>query len=160
MDVDGVLTDGRFYYLEDGLEAKAFDVKDGFAIRLATKIGLKFGIITGKMSPIVEKRAKELGIEELHQGYFDKVEIYKEIRERTGLFDAEFAYIGDDLFDLGVMKRVGFAACPADAVEDVKAISDYVSKYDGGRGCVREIIEMVLKARGQWESQIKEFIRG
>ncbi|MBL7191089.1 HAD hydrolase family protein [bacterium] len=159
MDVDGVLTDGRFYYLENDLEAKAFDVKDGFAIRLAGKSGMKFGIITGKMTPIVEKRAKELEIEEVHQGYFDKVEVYKGIKERTGFFDAEFAYIGDDLFDMGVMKRVGFAACPADAVDDIKAISDYVCKSEGGRGCVREVIEMVLKARGQWENLIKEFIR-
>jgi len=160
MDVDGVLTDGRFFYSDNGVEAKSFDVKDGFAIRMGGIAGLKFGIITGKMSPIVERRARELGITEVHQGYFDKLEVYKDIKKRTGLFDAECAYIGDDLFDLSVMKKVGFSACPADAVEEVKNTADYVASRDGGRGAVREVIEMILKARGRWESLLDDFIEG
>jgi 3-deoxy-D-manno-octulosonate 8-phosphate phosphatase (KDO 8-P phosphatase) len=122
--------------------------------------GLKIGIITGKMSPIVERRARELGIEEFHQGYFNKVEVYKEIRNRQGLFDAEIAYIGDDLFDLGVLKLVGFAACPADAVPEVKDVVHYVAKCPGGRGAVREIIELVLKARHKWEGLLDKFLEG
>ena len=160
MDVDGVLTDGRFFYLDNGAEAKAFDVKDGFAIRLAELGGLKTGIITGKMSPIVERRAEELGIKECHQGYFNKVEVYKDIKTRLDLFDAEIAYIGDDLFDLGVLKLAGFSACPADAVPEVKEIVDYVTQCSGGRGAVREIIEMVLQARHHWEGLLDKFLEG
>ena len=160
MDVDGVLTDGRFYYTDDGREFKAFDVKDGFAIRLAGLAGLKFGIITGKMSPIVERRAKELRIDEIHQGYFDKLDVYRDIIDRLKLFDMEVAYIGDDLFDLGVMKKVGFSACPADAVDEVREAADYTATRDGGRGAVREVIEMILKARGRWDSLVDDFLSG
>lgn len=160
MDVDGVLTDGRFYYSDNGVEFKCFDVKDGFIIRLAGLLGLKFGVITGKMSPIVERRTKELGIEEVHQGYFDKVKVYREIKQRHGLQDAECAYIGDDLFDLGVMNLVGFSACPADAVEEVKQAADYISQYKGGRGAVRELIEMILKAQGKWDDALTKLRNG
>jgi 3-deoxy-D-manno-octulosonate 8-phosphate phosphatase (KDO 8-P phosphatase) len=160
MDVDGVMTDGRFFYLDNGAEAKAFDVKDGFALRLAAKTGLKTGIITGKMSPIVERRAKELDINEFHQGFFNKVEVYNQIKKRQGLFDAEIAYIGDDLFDLGVLKLVGFSACPANAVPEVKQIVDYVCERDGGEGAVREIIEMILKSKHKWGILVDKFIEG
>jgi len=160
MDVDGVLTDGRFYYSDTGAEYKCFDVKDGFAIRLAGMLGLKFGIITGKMSTIVERRAKELGIEEVHQGYFDKVEVYQSIKQRHNLQDEECAYMGDDLFDLGVMRQVGFAACPADAASEVKDIADYVSRYNGGRGAVRELIELILSAQGKWEAALAKLKDG
>lgn len=160
MDVDGVLTDGRFYYLDNGAEAKAFDAKDGFAIRLAGFAGLKTGIITGKMSSIVERRARELEIEEFHQGYFNKVDIYKDIKDRLGLFDAEIAYIGDDLFDMGVLKLAGFTACPADAVSEVREVVDYVTLQPGGRGAVREIIEMILKARRTWQGLVEKFLEG
>ena len=160
MDVDGVMTDGRFIYLDNGVLAKSFDVKDGFAIRLAAMNGIKFGIITGKDSPIVERRAAELEIEEVHQGYFDKLAVYRQIKEKYGLADREIAFIGDDLFDLGVLKSVGFSACPADAVPEVKAEVDYVSGKAGGRGAVREIIEMVLKAQGKWENLVDKFKKG
>ena len=160
MDVDGVMTDGRFFYLDNDTEAKAFDVKDGFALRLAAKTGLKTGIITGKMSPIVERRAKELDINEFHQGFFNKVEVYNQIKKRQGLFDAEIAYIGDDLFDLGVLNLVGFSACPANAVPEVKQVVDYVCERDGGRGAVREIIEMILKSKHKWGILVDKFIEG
>ncbi len=160
MDVDGVLTDGRFFYSDDGSEFKAFDVKDGFAIRLAMVAGLKFGIITGKMSPIVERRARELGIEEVHQGFFNKVEVYEGIKRRGRYEDEERAYIGDDLFDLGVMARVGLAAAPADAVDEIKNIAHYITKAKGGRGAVRELIEMILRASNLWDKYIDDFIAG
>jgi len=160
MDVDGVLTDGRFYYTDDGREFKAFDVKDGFAIRLAGLAGLKFGIITGKMSTIVERRAEELRIGEVHQGYFNKLDVYRDIIDRLKLFDTEVAYIGDDLFDLGVMKKVGFSACPADAVDEVRESADYIASREGGRGAVREVIEMILKAHGKWDSLVNDFLSG
>ena len=160
MDVDGVLTDGRFFYTDDGKEFKSFDVKDGFAIRMGGLAGLKFGIITGKLSPIVERRARELGIQEVHQGYFDKLEVYKDIVQRWKLFDVEVGYIGDDLFDLSVMKKVGFSACPADAVEEVKKVADYITTQEGGRGAVREVIEMILKSWGKWDKILDDFIKG
>ena len=160
MDVDGVLTDGRFFYFDDGSEGKAFDVKDGFAIRLAGMRGLKTGIITGKMSPIVERRAKELAMDEYHHGYFDKVEVYNGIKERQKLSDSEIAYIGDDLFDLGVLSRVGLSACPADAVVEVRDRVNYICKSEGGRGAVRELIEMIFKAQDKWEKIVDEMIIG
>lgn len=160
MDVDGVLTDGRFYYSDEGAEFKAFDVKDGFAIRMGGIAGLKFGIITGKMSSIVERRAKELGITEVHQGYFDKLEVYNGIKSRNGLTDAECAYIGDDLFDLSVISQVGFSACPADAVDEVKNTVDFIASHKGGRGAVRELIEMILKAHCKWDNLLEKFTAG
>ena len=160
MDVDGVLTDGKFYYLDNGSEGKSFDVKDGFSIRLAKMKGLKTGIITGKMSSIVERRANELCMEEFHQGYFDKVEVYNGIKERQKLTDSEIAYIGDDLFDLGVLSRVGFSACPKDAIDEVRERVDYVCDRRGGEGAVRELIEMILKAQNKWEKIVEEMIVG
>ena len=157
-DVDGVLTDGKLYYLGNGVEAKSFDVKDGFIIRLAIKLGLRFGIITGKMSSIVERRAKELGIEEVHQGYFDKLTIYEGIKKRQGLEDKDIAYIGDDLFDLGVLTSVGFSACPSDAAPEVKEVVDYITEKPGGKGAIRELIELHFKAKGQWDDIVKGFI--
>ena len=160
MDVDGVMTDGKFLYLDSGAEGKAFSVKDGFAIRLAGLAGLKMGIITGKMSPIVERRALELGIDEVHQGFFNKVDVYRDIRQRHRLFDAEIAYIGDDLFDLGVLRTVGFSACPHDAVEEVKKEVDYICNKNGGEGAIREVIELILKARRKWDDILKKFMEG
>ena len=150
LDVDGVMTDGRLIYSDNGTEAKSFDVKDGFAIRIASLLGLRFGIITGKMSSIVERRAKELGIEEVHQEFLNKHKAYTDIKQRLHLEDEDLAFIGDDLFDLKVLERVGFSACPSDAVEEVKKTVDYITRAAGGRGAVREVIEMVLKAQNKW----------
>jgi len=160
LDVDGVLTDGRFYYSDDGHEFKSFDVKDGFAIRMAGLLGLKFAIITGKMSAIVERRGRELGVEEIHQGYFNKIEVYEDIKRRNGYSDDECAFIGDDLFDLGVLNKAGFSACPADAVEEVKSSVDFISQSPGGRGAVRELIELILNAQELWEPAVERFQNG
>ncbi len=160
LDVDGVLTDGRFFYSDDGREFKSFDVKDGFAIRMAGLLGLKFAIITGKMSPIVERRGRELGVEEIHQGYFNKIEVYEDIKLRNGYSDDECAFIGDDLFDLGVLSKAGFSACPADAVEEVKSSVDFISQNPGGRGAVRELIELIMNAQEVWEPAVERFKNG
>ena len=160
MDVDGVMTDGKFFYFDDGSEGKSFDVKDGFSIRLARLNGLKTGIITGRMTPIVERRAKELGMDEYHQGYFDKAVVYDGIKERQNLIDSEIAFIGDDIFDLGVLLKVGFSACPEDAVTEVKERVDYVCTKKGGKGAIREVIEMILKAQGKWDKILKDVIEG
>ncbi|PLY03642.1 MAG: phenylphosphate carboxylase subunit delta [Desulfuromonas sp.] len=152
LDVDGVLTDGRIIYGNDGQETKAFDVKDGHGLKLVQRTGIKVGIITGRQSKIVAARAEELGIEIVYQGCRDKLEPYEEILAQTGLSDEHVAYVGDDVVDLPVLTRVGFSATVADAVEDVKGYVDYVSERSGGRGAVREICDLILKQSGRWDS--------
>ncbi len=151
LDVDGVMTDGRIIYSNDGQETKAFDVKDGHGLKLIQRAGIQVGIITGRESQVVIKRAEELGIEFLYQGCRDKLAPYVEILEKTGLSDEQVAYVGDDVVDLPVLARVGFSATVADAVEDIKPYVDYIAERPGGRGAVREICDLVLKQSGRWE---------
>ena len=150
LDVDGVMTDGRIIYGNDGEEVKAFDVKDGHGLKLIQRAGIKVGIITGRQSKIVEKRAAELGIDIVYQGAKVKLEPFEEILEKLSLSPDEVAYVGDDVVDLPVMLKVGFAATVADAVEDVKPYADMVAKRCGGRGAVREICDYILKESGRW----------
>jgi 3-deoxy-D-manno-octulosonate 8-phosphate phosphatase (KDO 8-P phosphatase) len=163
MDVDGTLTDGRIFVLPDGREIKAYHVHDGLGIFLAKMAGLKVGIITGKSSPGLEKRAERLGIEELHQGVLDKKKVLLEIAGRHGLSLDRLAYIGDDLGDLGVMKLVGLPAAVADAHPAVKRVAHYVCRTEGGSDAVREFSEFILKAQGKGKSleqKAKEIKRG
>ena len=148
MDVDGVLTDGSLVYTQSGEAGKAFDVKDGYGVVKGRSAGLTFGIITGKISSIVRHRARDLGIREVHQGVRDKEKAYDNILRKLGLADNEVAYIGDDDPDLPVLRRVGFSAAPADAMPSIRSRVHYVCRTEGGNGAVREIIELVLKARG------------
>lgn len=150
LDVDGVLTDGRIIYSNDGQETKAFDVKDGHGLKMLQRAGIQVGIITGRQSQVVVKRAEELGIEILYQGCRDKLAPYHEILENTGLTAEQVAYVGDDVVDLPVLTVVGFAATVADAVEDVKPHVHYVTKKSGGRGAVREICDLIMKSSDQW----------
>ncbi len=151
LDVDGVLTDGRIVYSSSGEELKFFDVRDGHGIKLLQRAGFKVGIITGRSSQVVERRAKELGIDIVYQGQFDKVKALEEILRDTGFSLEQVGYVGDDIVDVPVMRRVGFAAAVGDAVEEVKENAHYVSSRPGGRGAVREIVELILKASGLWE---------
>lgn len=144
MDVDGTLTDGRIYIGNDGEVFKAFDVKDGYAIANLHKVGILPVIITGRKSDIVQQRAKELKILEVHQGEEDKVIRLREIAKRKGILLEEVAYIGDDLNDLSCMEVCGISACPRDAVDEILNKVDYVCKNDGGRGAVREFIEFII----------------
>lgn len=157
LDVDGTLTDGKLYIDNIGNEMKAFDVKDGLAISQSIKQGIKFAIITGKTSKIVEKRGKELGIQEIVQGSWDKVADLKKILEKYSITFSETAYLGDDLIDLKAMKLCGFSACPNDAVNEIKEISDYISTKNGGCGAVREILEKILKEQGLWKNIVENF---
>lgn len=150
LDVDGVMTDGRIIYSSDGLETKAFDVKDGHGLKLLQRAGFKLGIITGRQSDIVAGRAAELGIEIVHQGCKNKLEPYQSILEETGFSDEQVAYVGDDVIDLPVLNRVGFAATVRDAVDDIKPYVHYVTEKDGGKGAVREICDLLLKQTGRW----------
>lgn len=152
LDVDGVMTDGRIIYLNDGGEAKAFDVKDGHGLKLIQRAGIKVGIITGRQSDIVARRAAELGIELVYQGAKDKMQPFMEILEKLGLEPSEVAYVGDDLVDLPVMRRVGFSATVADASDDIKPYVDLVTSRPGGRGAVREVCDFLLKQSSLWRS--------
>jgi len=152
LDVDGVMTDGRIIYLNDGGEAKAFDVKDGHGLKLIQRAGIQVGIITGRQSDIVARRAAELGIELVYQGAKDKMQPFMEILEKLGLEPSEVAYVGDDLVDLPVMRMVGFSVTVADASDDIKPYADLVTSRPGGRGAVREVCDLLLKQSSLWTS--------
>jgi 3-deoxy-D-manno-octulosonate 8-phosphate phosphatase (KDO 8-P phosphatase) len=156
-DVDGTLTDGKLYIDNFGNEMKSFDVKDGLAIAQAIKFGIKVAFLTGKSSKIVERRGSELGVQEIRQGISNKVKELEEILEKYSITYQETAYMGDDLIDLEVMKRVGLAGAPADAVEEILEISTFVSKKAGGAGAAREFVEKILKEQGHWEKIVKNF---
>lgn len=151
LDVDGTLTDGGVYYDSQGNEMKRFDVKDGLGILVARKAGLEFAIITGRASPMVERRAKELGIKCLLQGVQKKYPALTELARECGLTLDEIGYIGDDMNDLQCMESVGFRACPADAAKAVKDICNYVASVPGGRGAVRESLEYLLTNCERWD---------
>ena len=155
LDVDGTLTDGGIYRGNNGEEFKRFNVKDGYAIVNAQKLGIEFGIITGRKSELVEVRAKELKIKYLYQGISEKTVILEEIMKKDGLSKEEIAYMGDDLNDLLIMKKVGLSGTPKDAVDEVIQVADFVSKKNGGSGAVREFIEHILKKDGKWEIFLK-----
>lgn len=151
LDVDGVLSDGRIVYDAHGTEIKTFDVKDGHGIKMLQKAGIEIGIISGRSSRVVDVRAKELGIEILYQGISDKSIPYAEIITGLGLRDEEVAYIGDDIVDLPILQRVGFSVATADAVDEIRPYVHYVTNRCGGRGAVREVCDLILKARGDWQ---------
>lgn len=160
LDVDGTLTDGKIYYDSNGNEMKAFDVKDGMAISQASKNGIAIAIITGRNSIIVEKRAKELGIKHIYQGINSKVEVIDSIVKQLAITLEEVIYIGDDINDLEVMGKVKYAACPNDAVKEVKEICNIVSIKNGGNGAVREIIEHILKKQRNWINIVEKYNGG
>ena len=157
LDVDGVMTDGRIIYDNDGGETKAFDVKDGHGLKLVQRAGIQVGIITGRQSAVVARRAAELGIELVYQGVKDKRLPFNEILQQLALTPEEVAYVGDDIVDLPVMRQVGFAATVADALDDVKSFADMVTKRSGGRGAVREICDFLLKESGRWPSVTRHY---
>jgi 3-deoxy-D-manno-octulosonate 8-phosphate phosphatase (KDO 8-P phosphatase) len=151
MDVDGTLTDGTLAVLPDGEEIKTYNVRDGMGVLLAQLAGLKLGIITGKISKGLEKRAERLKITEIYQGIIDKKKVLDEILEKNRLAAEDVAYIGDDLGDLEVIRSVGFSAAVADAHPIVKKSAHYVCKKKGGGGAFREFIEYIIGAQKKWE---------
>ena len=158
LDVDGTLTDGRLYMDDKDNCLKAFDVKDGFAIAQWIKLGGLVAIITGKTSEIVRRRKEELGIQELAQGVSNKVVELNKLLVKYSLSLDEVAYIGDDINDLGVMSKVGFSACPKDAVSEVLERVDYIASKNGGRGAVREIFEKLMKENGMWNKVLERYL--
>ena len=161
MDVDGVLTDGRIWYAPGPAameEVKAFDVSDGAGIVLARKAGLATGIVSGRDAAIVVHRARELAIDEVHLGVRDKAAVLETILARRSLRPEEAAFIGDEVVDLPVMRRVGFPVAVANASDDVKPHAAYVTAAAGGRGAVREAVELILRAQGRWDRLLAEFL--
>ena len=157
-DVDGVLTDGHVWLLSqlDGstLELKGFYAQDGAGLTLLSIAGLKTGVITGRKSAAVERRAKECGMEFVRQGVAVKIPVYEEILRSAGVTDEEVAYVGDDLPDLPIMKRVGLAVAVANAMPEVKRAAHFVTAHSGGNGGVREVVELLLKSQGRWEELV------
>lgn len=150
LDVDGVLTDGRIYYFADGSEAKVMHARDGLGLQLLRAAGLEVALISGRASPIIERRAAELGIDVVLQGIKDKVAAYEEVLAQLRLPDKRVAYVGDDLPDLPLLSRAGLSFAPADAAPEVRGSVAVVLRSNGGQGAVREVCERLLKARGAW----------
>lgn len=157
LDVDGVLTDGGVTYDDAGVESKTFHIRDGLALRAWQRSGLRAGIITGRSSRVVERRAAELGIEILRQGIEDKLTAAAEVIKECGLSWDEAAFLGDDLPDLPVVMRCGVGAAVADACEELRRAAVLVTMLPGGRGAVRELIERMLKARGGWDAIVAHY---
>jgi 3-deoxy-D-manno-octulosonate 8-phosphate phosphatase (KDO 8-P phosphatase) len=157
LDVDGVLTDGKIIISEKGEEIKHFNVLDGLGIKLLQKIGVEVGIISSRESKALQKRAEELGIKLIFQGKLKKVKIYEEVLKTLKLKDEEVAYVGDDLVDIPVLKRVGLAVGVPNARAPVNEFVHYVTQLKGGEGAVREICEIIIKAKDKWEEILKYF---
>jgi len=147
LDVDGVMTDGGIYYSNLGDEFKKFNIQDGYGIVKLHRANIKTGIITGRISNIVTRRAAELGITEVYQNLENKIEAYESIKTKLNLSDAEIAYVGDDEFDLPVLECVGFSAAPSDAVPAVRKSVHFVCTRSGGNGAVREVIDLILQSQ-------------
>jgi 3-deoxy-D-manno-octulosonate 8-phosphate phosphatase (KDO 8-P phosphatase) len=160
MDVDGVLTDGRIIQDGHGHELKVFDVKDGHGIVMAHRAKLRTALISGRESETITRRAEELGIELVFQKIWNKLEVYEKILVDTKLTHDEVAYIGDDLIDIPLLRRVGLAVAVADAVDEVKAAAHLITQRPGGQGAVREVIELILRAQGHWDSLIERYTKG
>ena len=153
-DVDGVLTDSTILVLPDGVMARAMNIKDGFAMQLAVKRGYRVLIITGGTAKEVEERFRKLGIQHIWMGITDKAAILGPFMQEHGLQKEEVLYMGDDLPDLPPMRLAGLPCCPADAVQEVKELSEYQSHQKGGEGCVRDVIEKVMRLRGNWGEDV------
>jgi 3-deoxy-D-manno-octulosonate 8-phosphate phosphatase (KDO 8-P phosphatase) len=157
MDVDGVLTDGKIIYASDGREIKHFNVRDGFGIRLAQRVGLKTAIITARCSEVVAQRSRELEITEVHLNALKKLPAYEKILETHQLNDEQVAYIGDDLVDLPLLRKAGLAIAVADAAPELIQVAHYVTQQPGGMGAVREVVELILKAQGTWQEATSRY---
>jgi 3-deoxy-D-manno-octulosonate 8-phosphate phosphatase (KDO 8-P phosphatase) len=157
MDVDGVLTPGYIVLGDSGREIKFFDVQDGFGLSLWRKAGLKSAIITAGATGAVEKRAGYLKIDSIYQGAKDKLTVYNRIKDEFKVDDRQICFIGDDLLDLPILKRAGLACCVLNANQEVLPYVHYISRKEGGRGAVREIIDMILKIKGLWDKVSEDY---
>jgi len=157
MDVDGVLTDGKIVYDSNKAETKSYDVQDGYGIVLARRMGLLTAIITARASQPVSIRAKDLGIDKVYQNAYPKLVAYEKLLKECRLADDEVCFVGDDLPDLPLLKRVGFAVAVKNAAVELRREADYVTRRCGGCGAIREVIELILKAQGKWAKVLKAY---
>ncbi len=159
LDVDGVLSDNKLIYGDDGMEYKAFFTRDGHGMVMLQKSGIDIGIITGRKSPLTTKRMQDLKVKHVYQGVPDKLPTFLKLVEELGLDFSEIAYVGDDILDLPILTRVGLSVCPADADKEVPPYVDYVSQFNGGQGCVREVCELILKSQDLWQAHMDFYLR-
>lgn len=157
LDVDGVLTDGGIILDNNGNELKKFHVRDGHGIKMLQRAGIRVAIITGRDSSVVNRRARELGIKEVYQKCHKKTVAYDHLLQKTGLSDKETAYVGDDVVDIPLFKRVGLPVAVADAEKEAKDKAMLITKNSGGRGAVREVCDLILKANGKWKALLDEY---
>ena len=156
LDVDGVLTDGKIIIGNYGDEIKNFDVKDGLGVVLLRKAGLRCAIITARNSRIVKIRARHLGIDKIYENHY-KIKSLRNIKRRFRVKEEEICFVGDDLIDISILKRVGFAVTVPNAIKETKDVAHYITQSPGGRGAVREVCEIILKAQGKWEKVAKRY---
>jgi 3-deoxy-D-manno-octulosonate 8-phosphate phosphatase (KDO 8-P phosphatase) len=158
LDVDGVLTDGKLHFTSDGTEFKTFDVQDGHGIAMAQRVGLTVGFISGRPSKATTQRAADLGVKIVMQKPVNKMDMVEAVKRQHGFADDEIAFIGDELVDLPVLRRAGLAVAVPNAVDEAKRAAHYITRHRGGDGAVREVIEMILKARGTWNNAIAKYL--
>jgi 3-deoxy-D-manno-octulosonate 8-phosphate phosphatase (KDO 8-P phosphatase) len=161
MDVDGVLTDGKLYNVPDPsgrmVETKGFDTQDGIALQWLHWKGFQTGIISGRVSPATEERCRQCHVTYIYQGHIEKIPLYEEILEKSGLAPEQVAYVGDDLTDVVIMRRAGLAIAPANARPEVKSCAHLVTAAEGGRGAIREVCELLLQSQGHWEDLLRKY---
>lgn len=159
MDCDGVLTDGRITLLENGDEEKSFHTRDGHGLVLLHRAGLQSGIISGRTSSAVARRARDLGIAHVRQGTWNKVKDFEEVLAAARVHEHEVGFIGDDVTDIPLLRRSMLGVAVADATEETRALAHYVTKLPGGFGAVREVCEIILKAQGLWKDLMKHYTK-
>jgi 3-deoxy-D-manno-octulosonate 8-phosphate phosphatase (KDO 8-P phosphatase) len=156
-DVDGVLTDGSVF-MDGRSEAKQFDIRDGLGLKLLQRFGIKVGWVSGRSSPATEQRARDLKVDFLRQGREDKVLVVEKILREVGLAWKEACFMGDDLLDLGALKRAGLAVAVGDGILEARAVAHYVTKARGGHGAVREVVTLILQAQRKWKPLVKDYL--
>ncbi len=159
LDIDGVMTDGRIIYDSKGNELKCFNVLDGMGLAVLKQIKMKVALVTAKGSRAVLRRARDIGVTEVWQNAHDKLKPYRQILKKHKLKNEDICFVGDDLVDLSVMKRAGLSVAVANASPEAKRTAHYVTKKEGGKGAVREIIEIILRAQNIWPEIIRKFLR-
>ena len=159
MDVDGVMTDGKIILGSGNTELKFFDARDGVGIKYLQRVGIKVAIITGRKSEAVEMRAKELDIELVYQNAKKKIDAYNDLKEKLGYKGSDIAYIGDDLPDIPIMRRVGFAIAVANSTKETKKVAHYITKNNGGYGAIREVAELIMKAQNKWKKIMERYFQ-
>ncbi len=159
LDVDGVLTDNKLFYGDNGIEYKTFHTRDGHGMVLLQQAGIDIGIITGRTSEVVTRRMRDLKVKYVYQGVPDKLPTFESLLQESGLTHTQVAYMGDDILDLPILRRVGLAAMPANADPALRPFVDMISQYSGGAGAVRELCELILKSQGKWEDILKFYLR-